>query len=277
MIIRHRHTWSHGCDCCCCNLDPLLFDLYPGAVAGYSVRKLSAVYEGFAMQVRRSSDNTTLGIGFVGEDLDTTALLAFAGAGSAFVSIWYDQSGFGRNAVQVTAANQPRIVNAGVLDIEGTRSTFFFDGTNDRMVIPNIGTNIQPFTVLRVYRGITSGTTSAFIETTGTLVRLYSTAANASRMNAGLLYTLATGPISTYQSVHNFFNGANSYQYFNGVDSAIGNVGASSLTGSVYIGSGASETTFRSFVQQELIIYPDDQSANRVAIEANINAYYNIY
>lgn len=277
MILRHQHNFIHGCDCCCCNLDPLLFDLFPGAAAGYSVRRLSSTYEGAAMQVRRSSDNTTLDIGFVGEDLDTAALLAFAGVGSAFVSIWYDQSGFGRNAVQATTANQPRIVNAGVLDVEGIMPTLFFDGTDDRLVIPNIGTNTQPFTILRVFRGITTGTTSAFIESTGVLVRLYSTSATASRMNAGVLYTLGTGPISSYQSTHNFFNGASSYQYWNGVDSALGNPGANSLTGSVYIGSGSSELTFRSLVQQELIIYPTNQSANRVSIEANINAYYNIY
>ncbi len=28
---------------------------------------------------------------------------------------------------------------------------------------------------------------------------------------------------------------------------------------------------------QELIIWPSDQSANRAAIEANINEFYNIY
>jgi len=49
-------------------------------------------------------------------DLDEGALLAFAGIGNAFVSIWYDQSGNARNATQTVAWNQPRIVNGWVLD-----------------------------------------------------------------------------------------------------------------------------------------------------------------
>ena len=44
--------------------------------------------------------------------------MTFVGAGSGFVSIWYDQSGNSRNASQPTQANQPRIVSAGVMDTQ---------------------------------------------------------------------------------------------------------------------------------------------------------------
>ena len=47
---------------------------------------------------------------------------------SAFVTAWYDQSGNGRNAVQATAASQPRIVNAGVVDVMGGRPAPVFSG-----------------------------------------------------------------------------------------------------------------------------------------------------
>jgi hypothetical protein len=42
---------------------------------------------------------------------------------SGFVTTWYDQSGNGLNAVQATAASQPRIVNVGVVDTEAGRPT----------------------------------------------------------------------------------------------------------------------------------------------------------
>ena len=58
---------------------------------------------------------------------------------SAYVTTWYDQSGNNNHAVQATAANQPRIVNAGVLEV-GTngKPTLYFDGVNHRLSISNL-------------------------------------------------------------------------------------------------------------------------------------------
>ena len=90
---------------------------------GYSLRKLRDAYAGAAIRVRRSSDNTEQDIGFVGEDLDTAALLAFAGAGDAFIRSWYDQWTGGRTCSNATAAQQPRIVASGALVVlPGTTS-----------------------------------------------------------------------------------------------------------------------------------------------------------
>jgi uncharacterized protein (TIGR02145 family) len=86
------------------------------SLCAYSLRKLSACYTGNAIRVIRSSDNTQQDIGFdANGNLNQTALLAFAGSGSAFVAIWYDQSGNGRNATtQNNGDNQ--IVNNGVIN-----------------------------------------------------------------------------------------------------------------------------------------------------------------
>lgn len=111
--------------------DTLLLDTFSTAGAGYSTRKIRSGYTGPAIKVRRSSDNTELDIGFTGNDLDTTALLAFCGAGSGFVSTWYDQSVNARHLTQVTTANQPRIVNAGVLDTINSKPAIVSDGSND--------------------------------------------------------------------------------------------------------------------------------------------------
>ena len=60
----------------------------PASVA-YSLRKLSNSYTGFALQIRRSSDNTTQDIGFTaGGHLDTVSLKAFVGSGNGFVVAW---------------------------------------------------------------------------------------------------------------------------------------------------------------------------------------------
>lgn len=53
-----------------------------------------------------------------------------AGAASAFVTIWYDQTGGGKHATQAVAANQPNIINAGVTRVQNGLPTLHLDGTN---------------------------------------------------------------------------------------------------------------------------------------------------
>lgn len=93
-------------------------------VAAYGLKKLISTATS-AIRVRRSSDNAEQDIGFVGDALDTSSLLAFVGSNSGFVAKMYDQVG-ANHWLQATAANQPRIVNAGSYDGECV-----FDGIND--------------------------------------------------------------------------------------------------------------------------------------------------
>lgn len=111
--------------------------MFAGAAAAYSVRiPGGSTYIDPLLRVRRSSDNAEQDIGALAVAdangnrwLDTNALLAFVGSGSGFVTTWYDQSGNGRHAVQATAGNQPRIVNAGVVDTVNGIPQPFYTGT----------------------------------------------------------------------------------------------------------------------------------------------------
>jgi hypothetical protein len=106
------------------------------SAAAYSLRNLRAAYTGSAIRVRRSSDNAETDIGFGSDgNLNTTALLAHCGADNGFVTTWYDQSGNNRNATQATAGQQPRIVNAGVIETQNGQPTLLFDGINDSFVM----------------------------------------------------------------------------------------------------------------------------------------------
>jgi hypothetical protein len=83
----------------------------------YSVRKLKAAYQGPAMRLFRSNDNDTVDVYFdangivsmtspvsasKGGAATSTTLETWVGTNSAFVVIWYDQSGNGRNARNTT-------------------------------------------------------------------------------------------------------------------------------------------------------------------------------
>lgn len=142
--------------------------------AAWSVsRRLLASYTGSLIRVRRSSDNMEQDIGYTTDgSLDTTALLAFTGAGNGFVCKIYAQTGT-KDFQQTTASVQPRIVNAGSLCVVGT---------NNRPCCEVITDNIQCMT------------TAAFTSVPGTSItlaafmRLITTATNAR-----LLGTCATG------------------------------------------------------------------------------------
>lgn len=118
--------------------------------AAYSTRiPAGSIYTGPLLRVRRSSDNAVLDINAVATPdangdrwLDTTALLAFVGAGNGFVVTWYDQVS-GRNYTQATAANQPRIVNAGVVDTFNGDPTLFLNAANQSMANGAFSKNIR--------------------------------------------------------------------------------------------------------------------------------------
>lgn len=129
----------------------------PLTLRGYSVRKLSSTYTGYCMEVRRSSDDTTLNIGFRNGVLDTFMLLTFVGAGSGYVRTWYDQSNNPINAVQTTNASQPRIVLNGILDVQNNIPAIYFNNTWLELETPIVGDNdFSTFTVITKNTGATN-------------------------------------------------------------------------------------------------------------------------
>jgi len=265
-----------------------LLDDYPNAAAAYSVRKLRTAYSGSAIRVRRSSDNTESDIGFTAlGNLDTTALTTFCSGTNGFVTTWYDQSGNARNATQTTASNQPQIVSSGAVITENSKSAIQFTGANTNyMQFSSITTN--PFTILWVSKKSNqSGTTSIILAGsrngndymgddvdnegnptayTGTgIIRtaLSNTSASGAENTQHLAYLNRR---NSTQAVGQFNNSNNSYN--NSVSSNNAIIDSIAYYGSSYNFAG---------VLQEIIIYSNDQSANRTGISTNINTYYAIY
>lgn len=96
-------------------------------------------YTGALIRVRRSNDNAEQDINASGtalnSGLDESSLTTFTGANSGFIVKWYDQSGNALDATQSTAANQPRIVNAGTVDSAGSKTAPLWDGSNDYLTL----------------------------------------------------------------------------------------------------------------------------------------------
>lgn len=133
------------------------------AVGAYSVRKLSSTYNGNAIRVRRT-DNAQLDIGFTAAgDLDQAALLGFVGTGNGFVVTWYDQSGNGKNVTQATAANQPRLVSSGVLEVNGTVAAIKFSGGTQNLINATV-TCSYPVTISLLANISGTSTRGAFVK-----------------------------------------------------------------------------------------------------------------
>ena len=177
-------------------------DAYSTSLVGaWSVsRRLLATYTGPLVRVRRSSDSTEQDIGATATgDLDTTALLAFCGAGNGFVRTLYAQTGSGIDFGMSTAASQPLIVSSGSLETLNSKPT------------------------MRVTGG--QCLDSAFAGGGAAAMTVYSagaTAANASGMLFARYLSFGTTGVNDYQSVNRWvpflrnINTTTYYEFFNG-------------------------------------------------------------
>lgn len=262
---------------------PLLLDTYSGAAAAYSLRKLSTNYNGSAIRIRRSSDNTETDIGFSGTLLSTAAITSFCGTGSAFVTTWYDQSGNGKNAIQATAASQPRIVNSGSIYLLNNAPSIYFSINGGGLNLTSYFTGTAG-TLFRVQKNDfdpPSSFAGAPIDNVGTyLVNdtsyypftdgvIYEKFATNLRKNVGnLTYTLTSSSLFTVLSDTGIWDARyNGTQVYNISTNTVG------YATDQFASIGSS---YRGLVS-EIIVYTSNKISVRTPIESNISNYYSLY
>jgi hypothetical protein len=273
-----------------------LLDRFPGAAAAYSLRNLVGTSNPNVVRVRRSSDNTEQD--FTAAQVTDGTLTTFCGAGDGFVRTWYDQSGNGRNATQITTGNQPQIVSNGTLLTEGSRPTLSFIAASNTYLTANslasvyAGVN-QPLSSFAVLKGARTNVTEeiyAFGTTASGIGRFILNRRNltgqhrASTNDGTTTVNLLSGTTNTDTYLRSDIRpGSTLSTFVNGtvladINAASFSVGSVSLN-EFDIGNWAQGGYITPFDGRffELIFYPSSQLANRTPIESNINAHYAIY
>ena len=256
--------------------DPLLLDSYSGAAAAYSLRQLSWAYGGPVVRVRRDNDNAEQD--FTATEVSDGTLAAWVGAGNdGFVRTWYDQSGNSKNAEQSNTSKQPKLIESGAIASRSGLDGCLFNGSTTNLVATFNTTSAHYF----------SGVYVSEANTVSVLAR------NNSFNGSGYLY------------IHNYgyrgsTSGSNAILSYNAPESSKVLISAGSAGSGLFLSANGSivstntaftvlpstaemkigsftNSEFLDGVISELLFYNSDQSANRTAIEANINAHYSIF
>jgi hypothetical protein len=290
-------------------------DFFPSAHHAYSLRKLRTAYTGFCLRIRRTTTTptvttTTVDLSFdsnnrisLNSDITyvsgTVTLSTNLGQFCAsvvngysnpdlvntnqniFVVTWFDQSGNGKNPTQATAGNQPRLVNAGNLELSGGKvavrfvraSTTFLNLLDTSANINNISSFFVGAFVTTVNSqiGYAFGTNKMYFPFTGvgnTLVG-YSTTTGAITLETGvstnrrLFEVLAPSPLNS-AVVQGWVNGV-AKGTFNLVNSNISNI---------QLGYGGTTNYYDGYIQE---VVGWQTNVNRLQKENYINAYWKIY
>jgi hypothetical protein len=215
----------------------------------------------------------------IGETYGITGIPAYDNTVDGFVETWYDQSGNGNDATQSVAASQPKIVDAGVLVSGGLD----FDGVDDvlgtSLVPPNVATLIgvanwdvedQTLMIIGARDGVTQ--------------RSYIAQSSSGKSSLGVSTSLfADGDIVAGDDYLLFgvHSGSTRLLSTNGsvISDSLGSAPNNTIQGYSVgaLNTAGTNDAFMDGTLAEVIVYNSDQSANRVAIETNINDHYNIY
>jgi hypothetical protein len=274
-----------------------LLDLYPGAAVAYSLQQLRTGVTN-VVRVARSSDNAELN--FTASQITDGTLTSWVGAGNnGFVRNWFDQSLNSRHLSQPTRANQFQILSNGALILNDGGKPAVLSTSSGTMTIssPLSLANHSVFTAVSTSVPITSTMTSQslwrgefptqnnfFLGGNVTINQdnerlTWLTVPNNS---FGVVHNLSDYPLGSYL-VTAIWNGTSPSIYMNQNIQTLANFFSGGFSSVNYpdnfvriSGNSSGAQGFNGKIS-EFVLYPSAQTANRAAIEANMNSRQGIY
>ena len=294
-----------------------LLDEYSGAAAAYSLRKIRSGYDGPLVRVRKDGDNnaevdvypdangtisTSSPVTDVTEITDTnpsvvsseTTFGDFMSGYDGKVVVWYDQSAdftadwytnpnSQNNAVQDVSGSQPKVYDSVTgVELDNTKAALTMSGS--QFLRANASLTTEDVTLFTVYSADASKATQEIAgigERDASKMRaniVLTDKHTTSIYNNNLLYNTNAGTQVLHTSVYDYpstIEGAINGGTFN--TKAVTMLQPSSPI--IYVGESSTVSTATTMLgkAQEIIIYPSDQSDNRLDIERDINRHYQMY
>lgn len=275
-----------------------ILDTYSGAAAAYSIRLLKSDYSSNNQQIRRSSDNTLLNVGFANNVFNSSSALAFTGVNDGLTRDFYDQSGSSETFQQTSNSVQPTIISSGALNTLNSKAALDFSSGKFLQFGDVWQGGLMPTKssfCVAIVGDFTSGTS-------GNLLGCVETASNrfVFRQEAsGVVFIALGGNTHTTTNVFNSANEGlilnvivtggvydlhitrlsdNSTDSFlsNGISGDWGTVSNSSLNTTFGINNFSGSGTGWEKKLNELIYWNSNQYSNLAGISSNIKTYYGI-
>ena len=256
------------------SVEYLLDNYGTGISVAYSIRRLSSTITNVA-QIRRSSDDAVRN--FTPEEIFDGTLTSWCGSGSAFIKIWYDQSGNGNDADNGTNAQQPMIINAGVPVVDDYGNvTIQSDGTDDFLEAGSVIDADMQLVSSFVFANPKSAAGTSIAVSLDTSPRYYAPIITSGDLDFSYndvdAFVLESPAVIEDALISSISNATDAKTYYNStlkgtLTSTAGTLGNEPRlfgTGTAYWAGTISET----------VVYKADKTSDRVAIENNINRYF---
>jgi len=204
---------------------------------------------------------------------------------SALVTTLYDQAST-NDATQSTAAAQPKLITAGVTELDNGKPAMVFDGTDDWLTLgtDQLGStelfadSSDRFAIFSVEKGSTGTVLSKSPELTATRDLQIGYLSGNFYYNIRGTETSVAGTVGVQKlRVFNWDGSSAVANIDSGADESVGVGSAAKTTTDINIGSRTDGSFLLDGTIQEIIVYASDQSANRTILETNINDHYGIY
>jgi len=195
----------------------------------------------------------------------------FSGQGfDGHVTTWYDQSDNGNDSTQTDVSYMPKIVDAGTLVTDSSNNPAIIgDGVDDTLSHPTLTDEIDSsdFLVTAAYED------ELAMGIVGSVPRLYLTSSSMSYNTLGTVgYSKQTG-----RNVMSFQVAGNTQEVF-GNGASLGTASEAQVDlGQNMFNVLQGGSTFSDGPLMEVVVFGDNQSANRTGIENNINDHFDIY
>jgi hypothetical protein len=258
----------------------LLLDTY-STDAAYSVRLIRTAYSGALVRIRRSSDSAEKDfypdgsneLSMSSEDGAATSLSTWISTDSGYIVKWYNQGTGGStyDLDQTTAGDQPRIVNAGSLEVQNGKASINFTGANERLVDTSSdydGSTLDSFFL--VWNCV--NTNSRIMTTDASSSGLRNISSNTIKTRGTSDITIVGSGTTQGQTLYTSIAVDPCATYYDNNAGSTGNQG-SYINGKLTFGNTSNAAGYL----QEAVLYTTDQTSNRVAIQTDINGHYSIW